>query len=412
QILAYSVSKGTSLVAVKVEIPAAEWERTLTQQKWFDRFVADARAGKLEGPAFSAYQKRILDDFYAQYTAAVTARHIRRARNILEDVTLKELFTQANRQPPEVRFLGVTPVKPPTAWNALQLQTLTQSNPPAQLVPAQELVPGWLDDKVLVASAPLTLNCVTPVDAGYHLTLGYVVGHPRMGDFTVRHANQLVEQISTAAAAPAGTMVTLEKSIPLSKGTAQIVFQPAANSGIALAFAQLTPAALPIPARHWLALGPFPGSPSDIPTSLGTVYAPESAADIPGTVTLPSGAKAAWKPLAGDSSFINLEPALGCTTAQVDYAWTTLSAKEPCHVRLVYGIDYWAKLFLNHKLIADHTIRPSGPPVMDQFSLDIDLQPGPNQLLIKLASGTGSNGFWMFLAAPATVTIHTPNTNR
>ena len=54
---------------------------------------------------------------------------------------------------------------------------------------------------------------------------------------------------------------------------------------------------------------------------------------------------------------------------------------------------------MNGELVRDYAVH-GGPPFQGQFSVDVALRPGWNQLLAKVASGSLGNGLWLALSDP------------
>lgn len=103
--------------------------------------------------------------------------------------------------------------------------------------------------------------------------------------------------------------------------------------------------------------------------------------------------------MAGENDFIDLGGKFKRTLGCISYAVTHIYSPKVCTVRLAYEMDYWMKLWLNGKIVQDHTMR-DGTPIKGQFTLDVELQPGWNELLLKVSSGSKGNGFWMSINNP------------
>jgi hypothetical protein len=135
---------------------------------------------------------------------------------------------------------------------------------------------------------------------------------------------------------------------------------------------------------------------------MAQVFSPEQNIDLAGQVELAPGKQGSWKALEGGSDFINLADSFGM--GGISYAATSIYVPTARKMRFSFGVDYWAKVWLNGTLIEDLSQRDS-PPAKGQFVFDADIKAGWNELLLKVESGSGGNSFWLGISDPGDVRV-------
>jgi hypothetical protein len=78
----------------------------------------------------------------------------------------------------------------------------------------------------------------------------------------------------------------------------------------------------------------------------------------------------------------------------VHYARTYVKSPRRQKAVLLFGFDYWLRLWLNGSPVIEY-MDGQGFPSKGKFNLKIELEQGWNELLLKIASGSTGNGFWM-----------------
>jgi hypothetical protein len=135
-----------------------------------------------------------------------------------------------------------------------------------------------------------------------------------------------------------------------------------------------------------------------------TVYSAETARDLDAGVSLDGGARGAWVVPDGEDGYVDFRRAFQRMAGSLAYAVTHLHVAADCDVRLVYGADYFIRLWVNGTLIADVPSQ-GGAAIRDRFEQQVPLRAGWNEVRVKLASGTYGNGFWMAVSDPGDLRV-------
>ena len=190
------------------------------------------------------------------------------------------------------------------------------------------------------------------------------------------------------------TASVFEQSLRLAAGRQSLTIRRLGGSKTALSFLDIAPVYHDVTAGSWAVAGPFDASKDKLAgeAQLAAVYAPEPRA-VPGRMV--DGH--AWQKLEGNSDYINFVDKHGSNG--ISYAVTHILAPTARKVRLSYGVDYWAKIWLNGQEVLNLSER-SYNPAKGQFTLDVELKAGWNQLLVKVRPGSNGNGFWLALSDP------------
>jgi hypothetical protein len=106
-----------------------------------------------------------------------------------------------------------------------------------------------------------------------------------------------------------------------------------------------------------------------------------------------------WKKLISETGFYDLSQLTGRNGGILTLAWEENSEEERVGL-LVFGVDYGLKLWVNGTLqfdsVKDRPLR--GAPSSDEFILPIPLRKGSNQLVAKVAAGSGGWRVWLACA--------------
>lgn len=141
-----------------------------------------------------------------------------------------------------------------------------------------------------------------------------------------------------------------------------------------------------IPAKDWSWSGPYAVGEKDALPLIHQVFDPEKV-----------GMDVRWKNLADQQGgWINFRQVTGSDNPGLVYAATHIETTVEETALLGLTVDYYAKLWVNGKLIVtfDGFHGPSGSP---QF-FPVTLRPGSNEILIKVGSGSQGFGFSVSLA--------------
>lgn len=150
---------------------------------------------------------------------------------------------------------------------------------------------------------------------------------------------------------------------------------------------------------EWWVCGPF--SSRDIAEGLRRVYPPERKIEIPDTETSPGREKkgTGWRryhsPQVGRVNFAEI---YGERQNAVAYALTYIYAKKQTRTLLRLGSDDGIRVFLNGRSIFENPTQRSASP--DQDRVEITLEEGWNQLLLKVANGSAQWEAYVSIDAP------------
>ena len=101
-----------------------------------------------------------------------------------------------------------------------------------------------------------------------------------------------------------------------------------------------------------------------------------------------------WRPLNGNDDYIDFHAHSRRLSGSVHYAVTEIKSSRRQTLRVLFGMDYWIKIWINGKL-AQGCLCGEGSPVKGKFQAEVHFEEGMNELLVKLVSGSTGNGFWM-----------------
>lgn len=162
------------------------------------------------------------------------------------------------------------------------------------------------------------------------------------------------------------------------------------------------------PLNIWHVIGPYQVNPSlDTTQRLAVVHSPEKAAlagDLNPNYTYPNEC---GEPLdfrtsaeATPDGFVDLRrylkgPMDECSVA---YAVKTIAAPRPRRALLRLGFDWYLKVYLNGRLVADWSAGLGCSPRANMKACILDLKPGENILTLKQRAGAGGFGFWANLS--------------
>jgi hypothetical protein len=134
----------------------------------------------------------------------------------------------------------------------------------------------------------------------------------------------------------------------------------------------------------WSALGPFPAASFD--AAYDTAFDPEKQVDL----TKPAlEGKLTWTkhPEWADGKVYELSESNSAT-----YLVRSIKSEQAKGLTLSFGSDDAIKVWLNGKqVLANKALRAALP---DQEKVKVELQPGENQLLVKIVNGGGIGGFY------------------
>ena len=244
----------------------------------------------------------------------------------------------------------------------------------ARLVRSEERVARWRGARLLVAAAE-TLEVRLPVPAAdMHQIRVIALCGDSFGALAVTADGR------TLGALNGNGPVLAQFDTPCAGSETTLRFTRAGGSETAVGSVEIAVAALEIPASAWTVAGPYEcAPPEDMAAALAVPFPPEENA-----------AGVAWRSAAaqGDSEFLDMLTLTGRLLPSIGYARTWLNS--PCRQEavLAYGIDWWARIWLNGALVVAFE-SGAGNPVK---RVPVTLETGWNELLVKVSAGSQGNG--------------------
>ena len=401
----FSTDKDAAIATVAGEIPEADRKHAEGLAAFLAALAADAKAGKL-GVELRPDELRRLEEQSALAKAELGKGHLWRVRTLAEHHALRAIYDRCKRQPPNLRELG-PPVPPEGAWLPDELfKRLGQGK--AEAVTGDELWPG---QKLLATTEKeVTFELELPFEGMAGVDVGRLAGGT-YGPLELSVNGKTVGALRGGAATartPRPALDRLEGVVSLGKGKNTIGFKRRSGERTALAFVALTPVFSDIVSGNWQVAGPFaiakPGERVTEEARNAAMTAkdwqpPEATRDPSAVFAFADGTTGGWRTLDGTADFIDFGRAFGQYSGTICYARTGIQALAATSVRLLYGMDYWMKIWVNGELVKNLETH-GGAPFKGQFQVDVPLKAGANELLVKVASGSLGNGFWMAVSDP------------
>ena len=180
---------------------------------------------------------------------------------------------------------------------------------------------------------------------------------------------------------------------------------PPGKSG-SLLFAKIQPFYRYVTANQWSVIGPFASKPQWGKTGTGmeAVLPPEGKTDLAAHYDGDAGESISWQIPKLSGQYVDLHKITGEYAEKVSFAVTYIESPEDRAVELDFGVDYWARLWLNTEKVFE-VVEGHGYPVWEQFKVPVKLKKGWNELKIKVNAGSAGNGFWLAISDPGDLTI-------
>ncbi|HEY3376763.1 MAG TPA: hypothetical protein VGL77_04645, partial [Armatimonadota bacterium] len=276
----------------------------------------------------------------------------------------------------------------------------------------------WQHTTVLqTADGTLDIDLQAPTDGKYTLSLGTVSGAPVTISVTLAGtALPGVAQIVT----PNRPIRSVFPTVSLPAGTVRLSLR--AQGAFGVYGVTLQPVYRPLPANHWLTIGPFPSQWNKhmdntrfdgkwVKAALATPYLPEQALNFTASYPGLDGKPLTWQ--ASDDLHgrfmnrgVNFLLRSGVLFNDICYAVTSITCPEERQARLYIGCDWWANAYLNGELIRSarnpKDIAEDGAQfnAITPLLATVTLKKGVNTLLVKCHGGSAANYFSAFISDP------------
>ena len=257
-----------------------------------------------------------------------------------------------------------------------------------QVVKAETVLPSWHDETVLRGKSikfqpEVKVNGVFVMNAG-------IIGGDQFGVIEVYVNGGKVGRFDNMGGTAYALTAPLRERLPLPAGKFELEFRSAdQEKDIAMLYFTLDSVRQLIPPELFLVSEPY------------THDKESKYMDVVEPAETDTGFKAPmWIPGTGtrsDRSFVAGRGAstVGVTGCSVIHFHTEKAQK----IEIGFGVDYFFKMWLNGRQL-DTPSSGNGPAKQDEFLIVLDLQPGWNELRIKVGSGSVNNGFWMSVNDP------------
>jgi hypothetical protein len=403
----FAAPAGMRIAAAEIAVPQAAREMAQRRAAWIAALAADARAGRLDAALGPGDLERLES---AAREADACARESRtwRLRTLLASAPLQRIYAAINRFPPALSDDG-PPEAPAGAFGAEAIAAA--ANPVLAVAPAADADPNWAHTTLAISAAAAADSIVFDVPVGaagrYQVCIAHAAGGA-FGPADVTIDGSAAGDLPGGGDAPAGVLTVLPERPALRPPAARMAVRPRAGGRVGLAFVHVRPVMRTLAAGDWLAAGPYVYAAPDsgrldgeaiMQAMRNTVYPAETAHDLDAAVSLDGGARGAWAVPVGEDGYVDFRRTFQRMAGSLAYAVTHLRVAADCDVRLVYGADYFIRLWVNGTLVADVPSQ-GGAAIRDRFEQPVLLRAGWNELRVKLASGTYGNGFWMAVSDP------------
>lgn len=362
------------LLAFKTDQPIESIVSEIPQEE-HRKFRAQAAAVRDALPNIGKNSRGKIEALLMELESLLKARNFWTFRTRLE--LAAPLLKSAGILPPYYYNDG-DPVTPQSAIPAKDLEKYTDSN--HKLIPSTEISADWNGENVLV-SAPgkaLRFKLDLPATGEYRLQTGYVSGR-NCGSIEVRSNGKTIGKILSSGNEAAARNVILTTPLKYRAGKGDLELVPENGKSAAVSYLMLTPVYTVIPPMRWKVSEVFPKQP------MSNILAPEIKKDF-----------SKWTVLKGFSPYTDIANGHLIQDGIIRYAVTCIQSPDARRVRLSYGLEYRAKMWLNGKAVKPTDARTkSGAPARGEDILDLELQKGWNEFLVKVSSGSGGFGFWM-----------------
>ena len=290
------------------------------------------------------------------------------------------------------------PGLPDGAWLPEELLAFAENPQSLALVPSGKLCRRWPGERLLTCPDTIRLKLPAPMNMTCRVSLAYLAGGA-FGALQVLVGGRETAVIRGKDGKTTPGLAVFKAQPDPSGSFIDLEIRRVGGRSAAIGFIQVISAYQDIRAESWRVAGPYLFS--DVPDWHGNdgdgmeamaklVFPPEQCRDI----NAQEHGKPLWRPLQGQDDYIDFHACTGRTLGSIHYALTCIKSSRRQRVRLSFGMDYWIKIWLNGKLALDCLCVP-GFPVKGKFSAEVEFNEGWNDLLVKVASGSTGNGFWL-----------------
>jgi hypothetical protein len=406
-------SDAIKVTAIKTTVPDAV-KNVLKQQIDFSMQLLNQGGDDVQVINLSPMQfKQGFEALQKSQTALEAGRVVTSRRQLLS-LEMTRVYEAFGIYPPGL-YYRKSPAPPLQALSATDLRNATwPASTPSQVIPAGKIDPAlsgrdafiWYGPKVTVQSLSrfsnrfgLELVCAkTPEYACPQIAVDQQV---------------LPDEFFYREEGDTWTRLILKEPLALQVGAHQIGFkQGKKNAGVL--YMNLTPLPRKLVASDWRVLGPFPGAKDprkgnikELLELMRKVHAPEKELDFKAKYEGLDGQIVSWKRPDFATDFVDLHQATGALIFKIGYAACMIDSPFNREAELTFGVDYWARIWVNDKQVFDNVGKHNASPFKNEYKIPISLKAGRNKLLVKIHSGGNGNGFWMSISDFGDLTVLT-----
>jgi hypothetical protein len=408
QLLTFSATGGVP-TSVVTTVPAA----VKTQLQGQLAFVGELLAGK--GAAanvtlvpFSLVDQQHAEKKLAEARAACTAGRYVAARRALLHNHLMTVYEAFGAYPPELLYRKA-PKQPDLAFtpDALLAKLDPAGREIASIVPTAKIAAALPGEQVLAwQGASLTIGQETPIPNRFRISLAYLTQKPYARP-TILVDGQVIpgQQVKAVQENRLWGQLTLLSTVTLRQGAHRVEMRPQPGARVGVFYLKIDPVYHDLATNAWMVIGPFSGTDTnDEKIGMAKVNPPELTRDFTASYPGDAGKMVSWRHADTTESYVNLHTLTGSYNWRVGYAVTTIESPENRTAELKFGVDYWARIWLNGEKVYEQK-DGHGPPRPAQFTIPVQLKKGSNELLLKIHAGSSGNGFWCGISDPGDLRV-------
>ena len=403
----------TRITAVKAVVPEGVRAALRTQIAFSESLTAGERAEpillNLSPVALKQAKQRI-----GEAKDALEKGRVCTARRLLLGFDVTKLYEAFHAYPPGLIFKKA-PAAPPGAMlpPALRDATIPASRP-TQVCDAARLVPSLTGVSALRwDGAAVEIAVQQQFSDRYRLELAYVSANGFATPSLYVDGAEIPLTSLVLEDGGAWSRAVTAEPIMLTAGAHKLKLAKAPGKDAAVLYLRLEPVPRDLLANQWLTIGPFKGS--DDPRVKGSLagmmnskYPPEMARDFAAKCEGLNGKTLAWQRPTFDADYVDFYKQTGEYCFKIGYAVCRLDSPKERDAQLRFGVDYWAKIWLNGEEVFTNVDAHNQPPHKNEYAIPVRLAAGRNEILVKLHAGMQGNGFWLNISDPGDLKVVTP----
>ena len=283
------------------------------------------------------------------------------------------------------------PGVPDDAWLPGELVALAENPESLAIIPGEKLCPEWRRERLLTCPGDLRLQLPVPEQITCRLAVACLAGGD-CGTLELRADGRVLGSVPGAGGRAAVRLVDFQVTPNSASGVVELEVRRTGGSVTALGYVRLIPAFQDIRAGAWRVAGPFlfSGMTDGAAAVEELVFPPEPGSPL----DRGESGEPRWQALTGNDDYIDFHAHSRTLLGSLHYARARVKSSHPQTVRLVFGMDYWIKIWVNGQVVLG-CLHPEGAPSKGQFQVEVPFIQGVNEIVVKVAAGSTGNGFWM-----------------